>query len=213
MIGDISDMAARLRSLVPEGWFADDAVVLGGLLDGLGAAWACIYALIQFVVQQARISTASGIFLDMISVDFFGNSLPRLPLEQDSAYVRRIKNELLRPRGTRSAVSTALQQLTGRAPVIFEPALTSDTGGYTLGGVGYGVAGGWGNLSLPFQMFITAYRPQGSGIAQLAGYGTGGIPVYGDPDMEATPIADASIVSGIPRLLPAATVAWVRLSN
>jgi hypothetical protein len=213
MVGDVSDMAGRLRSLLPEGWFADDAVVLGGLLDGLGTAWACIYTLIQFVIQQSRISTASGIFLDMISVDFFGDLLPRLPLEQDSAFILRIKDNLLRPRGTRSAVSAALQQLTGRAPVIFEPALTSDTGGYSLGGVGYGAAGGWGNLSLPFQMFITAYRPQGSGIAQLAGYGTGGIPVYGDPDMEPTPIPDASIVSAILPLLPAATVAWIRISN
>jgi hypothetical protein len=149
----------------------------------------------------------------MISVDFFGNSLLRLPLEQDSAFEIRIKNDLLRPRATRSAVSIALQQFTGRAPLIFEPALTSDTGGYTLGGLGYGVAGGWGNLSLPFQAFITAFRPQGSGIAQLAGYGTGGIPAYGNPDMEPTPIPDASIFAAIPPLLPAATIAWVRISN
>jgi hypothetical protein len=206
-------MAGRLRALLPSGWFADEAPVLTGLLQGMGAAWACIYGLIQFVIQQARISTATGVFLDLISSDFFGNLLPRLGLEQDSAFLQRIKDELFRPRATRPALILALQELTGRTPIIFEPRLSSDTGGYTLGGVGYNVGGGWGNMSLPFQVFVTAYRPHGSGIALIAGYGTGGVPVYGDLTMEPPQILDAEIFSAIPPLLPAATVAWTRLSN
>jgi len=213
MIGDPANMANRIRALLPNGWFADDAVVLNGLLQGVGAAWTCIYGLVQFVILQARISTASGTFLDMISVDFFGTFLPRLGLEQDDAFLVRIKNELLRPRGTRTALATALEQLTGRAPIIFEPALTSDTGGYSLGGIGYTVAGGWGNLALPFQMFVTAYRPHGSGIAYFAGYGTGGIPVYGNLSMEPPQILDSDILSLIRKVLPAATIAWTRISN
>lgn len=213
MLGDTTDMARRVRALVPQGWFNDQTPVLDGLLQSVGTAWSLSYGLINFVVQQARISTASGIFLDLISSDFFGTDLPRFNNEQDKTFVLRIKQELLRPRGTRAAVILALQQLTGRAPAIFEPALTSDTGGYTLGGVGYCVSGGWGNLALPFQSFITAYRAEGSGIAQIAGYATGGVLAYGDLSMEPLQISDADIIAAIPPLLPAATTAWVRISN
>jgi hypothetical protein len=213
MLGDSSDMAGRMRALLPNGWFADDAPVLTGLLQGIGTAWSCIYFLIEFAIQQSRISTATGIFLDMISSDFFGSLLPRVDLEPDSLFLQRIKYELLRPRATREALILALQELTGRAPIIFEPRLTSDTGGYTLGGVGYNTAGGWGNISLPFQVFVTVYRPRGIGIANIAGYGTGGIPVYGNSTMEPPQMTDAQIYSAIPPLLPAATVAWTRLSD
>jgi hypothetical protein len=213
MTGDPSDVASRFRALLPNGWFGDDTPVLTGLLQGIGAAWACIYDLIQFVTQQARIATATGIFLDMISYDFFGGRLPRLGIEQDGMFRQRIQSELLRPRATRAALVLALQELTGRKPLIFEPRLTSDTGGYALGGVGYNVAGGWGNMSLPFQLFVTAYRPQNSGIALVAGYGTGGIPVYGDLAMEPPQILDSVILAAIPPLLPVATVAWTRVSN
>jgi hypothetical protein len=211
MIGDPADMARRLRAVIPFGWFSDSAVILQDLLESLGAAWSLTYGLIQFVVQQTRILTATGRFLDAISVDFFSNQLPRRSMEDDSGFLMRIENELLRARGTRAAVSRALQQLTGNTPSIFEPRLTSDTGGYTIGGVGYGVAGGWGCLRLPFQFFVTAYRPQGGGISQLAGYGTGGVPTYGSLDMVQSQVSDAAIFSSIPPLLPAATIAWARI--
>jgi hypothetical protein len=213
MIGDSADMGARIRAILPAAWFGDDEPVLTALAQGIGSCWSCIYGLIQFAITQARISTAQTEFLDLISVDFFGSRLPRLGLEQDSGFLIRIKNELLRPRATRSALILALTQLTGRAPVIFEPSLASDTGGYCLGGVGYAVAGGWGNLGLPFQAFITAYRPSASGIALLAGYGSGGVPVYGSLSMEPTQILDANIYAEIAAVLPAATIAWARISD
>jgi hypothetical protein len=213
MTGDPADMARRMRALLPQGWFGDVAPVLSGLLTGMGTAWSCIYALIQFVAGQARLRTATGSFLDLTSIDYFGGALPRFGDEEDSAFRLRIEHELLRPRGTRAALILAIKQLTGRAPTIFEPALTSDTGGYAIGGVGYGVAGGWGNLALPFQFFVTAYRPHGSGIALLAGYGSGGIPVYADLSMEPPQIRDADIIDTVPRLLPVATIAWMWISN
>jgi len=211
MIGDPADMARRLRAVIPFGWFSDSAAILQGLLESLGTAWSLTYGLIQFVIRQTRILTATGQFLDAIGADFFSNQLPRRSMEDDSGYLTRIENELLRARGTRAAISVALQQLTGNAPSIFEPRLTSDTGGYAIGGVGYGVAGGWGCLSLPFQFFVTAYRPQGGGISQLAGYGTGGVPTYGSLDMVQSQVSDAAIFSSIPPLLPAATIAWARI--
>ncbi len=114
---------------------------------------------------------------------------------------------------TRSALVTALAELTGADPIIFEPARTSDTGGYRVGGVAYGVSGGWGNLALPYQLFITIARPVGGGIAQLAGYGTGGIPVYGSVSWETANISDAELFAAVPPLLPAGTIAWCRLSG
>ncbi len=215
MLGDADDMAGRLRAILPAGWFGEAAStpVLGSLLLSVGNAFASFWSLLQSVILQVRISTASGSFLDMISTDFYGSSMVRLLDEQDGAFRVRLVNGLLRPRGTREALSLALLQLTGKSPVIFEPARTSDTGGYSIGGIGYGQGGGWGNLSLPFQFFITIYRPSGGGIAELAGYGTGGIPVYGSLTMEPASLPDSAIVASVPPLLPVATIAWMRLAD
>jgi hypothetical protein len=213
MIGDAGDMQRRLLALLPAGWFGDDAPVLGQLLLGLGNGFSAFWTLLQTVMAQTRILTASGVFLDMIAADFFGSDLVRLPDEPDGAFGERIHEELLRPRGTRAAVALALFELTGRQPAIFEPARTTDTGGYTIGGIGYGAGGGWGSLALPFQFFVTAYRPSGGGIAQLAGYGTGGIPVYGSLSMQAQRVTDSFIQSSIPPLLPVATTAWMNIAN
>ena len=208
MVGDPSDMAVRMRAVVPKGWFGDETPVLDGLLQGLGVAWSFIYSFLQFTILQARISTATGTFLDMIGVDFFGPYLVRFGAEADDAFRQRVKDELLRPRATREALILALQELTGRPPLVFEPSLPSDTGGYAVGGVGFGVAGGWGNLALPFQSFITAYRPAGTGLPYLAGYSTGGIPVIGALSLEPSQIRDADINAAITRVLPASVVAW-----
>lgn len=222
MIGDIADMAGRLLALLPAGWFGDTTPVLTALLQGLGAAFSRFWSLLQAVILQTRIKTATGMFLDLISADFFGVRLLRFVDESDAAFQTRVLQALLRPRATRSALTTALLQLTGSAPVIFEPARTTDTGGYTIGGIGYGSGtgatgfesgGGWGSLALPYQFFITVFRPAGGGIAELAGYGTGGIPVYASLSMEVTGIADSFIQAAVPPLLPAGTTAWMRLSG
>jgi hypothetical protein len=213
MIGDAGDMARRLLAMLPAGWFGDTAPVLASLLQGLGTSFAGFWTLLQSVTAQSRIRTATGTFLDLISADFFGAGLVRFADEQDDAFRARIMDGLLRPRATRAALTLALQELTGRPPVIFEPGRTSDTGGYTIGGVGYGAGGGWGCLGLPYQVFVTAFRPSGGGIAEFAGYGTGGVPVYGSLTMENDPVSDAVIQTAIPGLLPAATTAWMRISN
>jgi hypothetical protein len=213
MLGDATDMAGRMQVTLPFGWFADDAPVLQAVLQGVGTAWASCYTLLQVLILQTRIITATGEFLDFISTDFFGTTLLRLNGESETSFLQRILFELLRPRGTRDAITVALNELTGQTPDIFEPARTTDTGGYNLGGCGFGVAGGWGNLDLPFQFFITVYPPVGGGIANLAGYGTGGVPVRGSLAMEATQLTDADLFAAIPPLLPAGTIAWARISS
>jgi hypothetical protein len=210
MIGDTNDMISRLWRVLPNRWFNQAAPLLSGVLTGLGTGWAAIYTLITVVLAQARIASSTGAFLDSAAFDFFGDTLPRWPDETDAAYLIRIEQEMLRPRGTRAAVILALTELTGTAPIVFEPALTSDTGGYTLGGVGYGVAGGYGNLMLPYQAFVTATRPVGGGIAQLAGYGTGGYLAYGNlPAVQ----MDAQIYATVAATTPIGTVAWTRITS
>jgi hypothetical protein len=222
--GDQNDIAARIASVLPNGWFPDqaDAPTLWGILTGFGAVWAPIYSLLVWVQLQTRIKTATGANLDLISLDFFGNWLPRRTGESDTAFVARIEKELFRPKGTRAAVVQQLTDLTGQLPRIFEPRLTSDTGGYTIGGIGYGAGGGYGSLLLPFQFFVQAYFAVPSGIANVGGYylgsgsagggyGAGAIE-YGDLAEAPGLIADADIYAGINNVRPAATIAWVAIS-
>jgi hypothetical protein len=223
MIGDSNDMAGRLRTILPAGWFgeADATPILTSLLLGLGTGFSSFWLLLQSVIAQTRIRTAYGNFLDMISADFFDAGLVRLPDEQDDAFRTRILEAILRPRATRAAVTLALTQLTGHSPIIFEPANTADTGGYSVGGIGYGAGeaggggggGGWGSLALPFQFFITVFRSSGGGISEIAGYGSGGVPVYGSLSMETAGLPDRAIIAAVPPLLPAATTAWMRLAG
>jgi hypothetical protein len=132
--------------------------------------------------------------------------------------------EMFRERATRLAVESVLQNLTGRVPVIFESARTTDTGGYTSfagqgGGIAYNAAGGWGNLNLPFQCFVTAYRPNEGGIGQVTGWGdfAGGYGVgaieYASLAMVQSQVTDADIYSAIMGVLPAATIAWTNITD
>jgi hypothetical protein len=224
-IGDISDFVRRLRAALPTRWFPDIAPVLTGMLTGFAEVWAFLYALLIYVIQQSRIATATGVFLDIIALDFFQGRIIRNVGEPDTHFRLRILSEILRPRATRAAVSQALTDLTGIPPIIFEPSLTSDTGGYNLGGVGYNVAGGWGSLLLPFQAFITAFRPSGGGISGVSGYGniavgistTGGLGGYGqgaiewaDLEMVQGAITDADIYATVAAAMPAATIGWTQ---
>jgi hypothetical protein len=130
--------------------------------------------------------------------------------------------EMFRERATRLAVESVLQDLTGRSPIIFEPTRTTDTGGYTSlsgqgGGFAYNMAGGWGSLELPFQCFLTAYRPNAGGIGQVtgwgnfaAGYGVGAIE-YASLGMVQAQVTDADIYSAIKGVLPVATIAWTNI--
>lgn len=212
MAGDAADMLGRLKAVLPSRWFGDSTPVLDGLLSGLAAAWVSIYALLQAVRGEARIGTASGQFLDAASADYFGY-LPRWPGEADDSFRRRIQQELLRPRTTRAALALALDELTGRAPLIFEPARAADTGAWNTGVLAWGMAGGYGSLLLPYQAFITAYRPHNSGIADIAGYGTGGPLAYASLAMIEAAVTDADINASIARVLPLASIGWTRISS
>ena len=226
MTGDQTDMMARLKSVLPLRWFSDTTPVLDAVLSGLADVWSWAYGLVAFARQQTRIATAAGIWLDMIANDLFGAWLSRRPSEADDAFRQRIKQEIARPRATRDAIVVALTQLTSRTPVIFEPAQAGDTGGWggvAAGGpaanaLGYGAAGAWGSLGMPFQVFVTAFRPADGGIAAVAGwdgpagYGAGAIE-YGSLAMITGPVTDADIYAAVAAVMPAAGTAWIQISN
>jgi hypothetical protein len=116
-------------------------------------------------------------------------------------------------------LSKALQNLTGRTPIIFEPLNAFDTGGYNSNTLGYGVAGGYGSNTLPYQFFVTAFRPNATPVSNAGGYneGPGGYNTapmfYADTEQAPGAIDDADIYAAAAAVLPVASIAWTKISN
>jgi hypothetical protein len=219
MTGDLTDMRGRLKSVLPARWFGDTTPILDALLCGLAAAWSGLYGLLAFAAAQTRIATAGAPFLDIASADYFGAALPRRAGESDGAFSLRLRANLTAPRATRAALIAALTSLTGRPPAIFEPLNAGDTGGYGAGTLGYGVAGGYGCRNLPFQFFVTGFRPDATPASNAGGYvvGPGGYNtapmVYADLADIPGAVTDADIYAAAAAVLPTACTAWMTLSN
>jgi|SRR5580698_637270 hypothetical protein len=225
MVGDLADFVGRLRTLLPRRWFGDASPNLEALLQCIATPWSWLYASVQFTVQQTRIATATGRWLDLIGGDFFGAAVLRLNGESDARYRSRIQYLLFRQAATRQAVALAVEHLTGSQPQIFEPGNPADTGAYSSsapnGGVGLGVAycvaGGWGSLAMPYQFFLTMKRPAITGLASVAGYrdvGSGygvGSSSYVDLGLASGGLTDDELLAAVSDLLPICAIAWVRL--
>ncbi|MEN7527033.1 hypothetical protein [Cupriavidus sp. DL-D2] len=219
--GDQQDVYRRLRGYLPP-WFGDEAdtQIINGLLNGLAYAGAYVYGLLAYARLQTRIKTATDGWLDMIAADFFGSALLRAANQSDESFRARILINIFRERATRAGLIRILQDLTGRTPVIIEPLRPADTGAYGGPTIGYGVAGAYGSMLMPFQAFVTAFRPAGSGIPLIAGYGvsTGG---YGQPSrasyasmaMIQGSVTDADIYAAVDSVKPVATIVWTRISG
>lgn len=221
-IGDTTDIVARIRSVLPP-WFGDEenSPILTAVLTGFATGYAVIYDMIQFVKLQTRVATATGGFLDMIAFDFFGFRVLRKTGQSDVSFRARIITEILRPRGTRPSVIRVLEDLTGRTPTVFEPRRPADTGAWNNGAtLGYGMAGAYGSLSLPFQSFVTAYRPSGTGIPYVAGYGnsvgaynTPSRSEYGTMSAIEGAVLDSDIYAAVNSVRPVGTIIWVRIES
>ncbi|MDR3736026.1 MAG: hypothetical protein P4L10_10885 [Acidobacteriaceae bacterium] len=235
MIGDQLDMVGRLRALLPQGWFPTEetnsgtsstAPVLYSLLSGLGNGLAWGYSFIAFASAQILIATSTDIWLDLHAFDFLGTSLLRRLQESDSSFLVRVQDALFPAANTRAALIARLTQLTGRKPIVFEPTNPADTGAYGYGGLGYGVAGGYGSLLLPFQAFVTAFRPVGQGVPLLAGYsGNLSTPVYAplgygvglgsyvDIATAFDGVTDADIYATVAAVEPAGSIVWTNITS
>jgi hypothetical protein len=192
-VGSQVDILNRLQRLMPPGWFAQGATpIRDAMLTGIANALAFVFSLFTYLKLQTRTATATDGFLDLISLDYFGGKLPRAG-QPDPTYRAKIQASLFPQRNTRAAIIGVLTKITGRAPVVFEPARAADTGAYNNGTLAYGVAGGYGSLKYPYQSFVTAYRP-------LAGS-----PQFG--------ISDADIYAAVEGVRLGGSVCWVRILN
>lgn len=260
MIGDQNDILARIKNVLPP-WFGTNTPNLDIAFSGAASAFASIYSLIQYAGLQTRIQTSTDKWLDLTARDFFGLGFQRRVNEPDAAYVARILKEILRSRVTRAALSNALLDLTGLAPIIFEPARVMDTGafgtspptfvfGSMTGGlpdtgitadstvitadstlvttdasqVPFAGIGAWGSLNYHNQFFITAFRPPGASIPNVAGFCSYANPIAGggysfeSGFMEWVtlanvhgPITDAEIYATIARNIAAGVTAWTKI--
>ena len=216
-VGDQSDMLSRLKSLLPFGWFGDNNPILDALLWGYAQALSWGFSLYLYAQAQTRIKTASDGWLDIIGLDFFGNNLLRVAGQLDSSYRNRILINIFRERATRYGMAQVLFDLTGRWPVIVEPAKPDDCGclGLTLG---LGVSGPIGSTSCPYQAFVTAYRPLGNGAANWPGVTTNwfGLSTTSGllPSSQLFPeVSDADIVAAIEATKVYGTTVWYRITN
>ena len=207
----------RLKALLPAQWFQDATPVLDTVLSGVGKGLSDVYDLTVYAKLQTRISTATDLFLDLIAFDFFGGTLPRRTGESDPAFRTRIQTQLLLERGTRKGLRIALETLTGRTPMIFEPRNTADAGGYNRrsfynGGSRFGAI-------LPFQVFVIAYRP----VAQLGGkfsaFNTAPAAFnskkasYGNLAQSTAAVTDQDILNLIDAVKPVGTIVWVQIQS
>lgn len=220
MTGDQLDMYARLKSWMPSTWFTDNNPTLDALLNGLASTGSFIYSQYAYAIQQSRINTATGDTLDAVAKDFFGVNVVRGVNQSDASFRADISIGLFRERTTRGAVVNALLSLTGQAPMVFEPASAADSGAYNAGTLAYDVGGGYGDLTLNNQAFVTAYRPAGSGTPMVGGYDSpvGGydspsLLEYASISMGQAAISDAQILSAINAVRPIGMKVWVQILN
>jgi hypothetical protein len=216
-VGDQNDMLSRLQRLLPGGWFGDDNPIRDAVLWGYSQALAWGYTLYLYAQAQTRIKTATDGWLDMIGLDFFGSSLIRYSDQADSSYRNRILINIFRERATRLAMEQVLYDLTGRMPVIVEPAKPDDCGclGQTLG---LGVSGPLGSTSCPYQAFVTAYRPAGSGAANWPGiktsvFGLGQTSGLIPQSQLFSEVSDDDIVAAIEANKAYGTTVWYRIAS
>ncbi len=192
VIGSQADILNRLQQLMPHGWFQNGLSPLrDGLLTGIANMLASVFSLLVYVRLQSRIATATDGFLDMIAADFFGTSLQRRLNQSDVSYRTVIKRQMFQQKSTRQAISGILTTVTGIAPLIIEPGRAADTGAYTIGNVAYNTAGCYASLNVPYQSFVTAYRPR-PGTAQFG-------------------LADSDIYAAVESVRMGGTIIWLRI--
>lgn len=197
-VGDQDDFLGRLKAVLPNGWFPSpnpdgttDTPILDGVLAGFANCFAWLFSLIAFVNLQGRLLTATGVFLDILGLDFLGTSIVRQGGQSDTSWRNRIIAEILSPKATRPALIARLTALTGRAPIIFEPSMPMDAGCLTIGTFACGVGSGLGNYTnMQFQCFVTAFRPTDGRV-----------------------VTDADIYAAVVSCSSAATIAWTRIMN
>ena len=226
-IGDSNDIFARLKAALPQRWFgstSDSMPVVDSLLTGITTALSFIYSLYLYAKLQTRILTATDGWLDMVAADFFGTSVLRKAGQSDASFRANIIANMFRIRATRPAMVKVIADVTGFAPIIFEPNRPFDTGCMnTPASVGFCGVARMGSVGVPCTAMITAYRPKATG-AQAGGAYTDApvISAMNTPlaqsytnslALSASSVTDADIYAAIDLCKPIGTVMWVAITN
>lgn len=198
-VGDQRDIARRLKEVIPPSWYPDPATNEHGFLQGFANIASGLYALISFSKLQMRLSTMTGMFIDLFAYDHLGRTISRKVNETDDAWRARVQTALTEQRVTRSGMSQAIFNLTGKLPIIFEQWNPGDAGAWassvspttntcffawgtrgsatgiingwtSAGGSGFGGAGAWGSRSMPNACFMTVFRPGLQGVPSRGGW-------------------------------------------
>ena len=216
-IGDQQDMLTRLRALMPKSWFPVSAPNESAKLSGAAWALSTAYAQLAYVALQTRIKSATDGWLDIISADFFGTRLPRLTNEQDEPFRARILANLFVKGPRRVDMINVLTLLTGRAPAIFEPSNADDSGAWDAPfywDAGVSAGGAWGD-PLPYQSFITVYRPS-QALVSLGEWDAWRFAwdAYGAwSDSSPNAITDAALIAAVESTRALATIVWMRIAD
>jgi hypothetical protein len=239
-IGDPSDILRRLIRELPSRWWSTPAPIRDAILGGFSDVLAQAQTFFFYAKTQMRLATASGFWIDLFSYDYLGLTTVRRATETDAFYAARVKKELVRERVTRAGMIQAIIDLTGMVPVVIEPFMGGDVGGWSTGvgssatpapwgwGTGTPLAGaypGWGS-SIPNQVFMTVYRSGiGVGVANVGGWSTGvgssatptlmgwsqGAGEWVSEDLIVGAVTDQDIYDTINRTKPVGVTIWVQL--
>jgi hypothetical protein len=225
MLGDQTDFLNRIQGLLPQGWFpvtgetdtSSASPILDALLSGAAAQFSALWTQQQYVRAQTRISTATGIQLDIIALDYLGPAFVRRDTDTDATFRARILAQLLAPRGTRESITLAIQNLCGTTPLIIEPGYAQDTGGWDTAGLAWDTAGCWGSTNMPFEVLVTVYYSPAIGIPDLGGFDSGGggwdagALAWVDDSMVAETVTPDDVYATVASCMPIASVAWVQI--
>lgn len=211
MIGDITDLAARLKAQIPPSWFKSSPK-FDATLQGPAWALSTIYSQITYAALQTRIATATDGYLDIIANDFFGANLLRLTNETDGAYRTRILANLFVKGPTRANMSAVLTLITGRTPDIFEPSNTNDSGGWDGAFYWDTGVGKWG-APMPYQSFVTAYRPltNAQSLGELDSFRWSWDSYGAWSDQQITSVTDAAIIAAVESTRMTGSIVWMRI--
>lgn len=219
MIGDQNDITNRIYRWLPSRWFpTGPGTLVYAVVSGLAGGLAAVYALIAYAGMQIRIATATDGFLDLISGDYFGDTLPRNQGELDSVFSARIRREIMRERDTRRAIDRIIFDTTGNHPTIIEPNRTSDIGCWRQG-FAWGT-GNYGSRGLPFQLFVTTPRENPNPFPIMMGWRAtlgayrGPYAAYALPSIFPPPQPpDAAIIAAIEKVRAAGITVWLSLTD
>lgn len=167
-LGDFNDIILRFNTYLVR-WFGDEPPVVDSIIEGYAEVWAWFYLQYTYLRKQTRIKTATDVYLDLVSQDFFGEELPRKNNESDGNFRIRLLLNLFREKATREGMRKVLYDLTGFEPIIIEPYRPLDTGAYNVATtMGYNVAGRYSGANLQYQAYIIVFRPLFNGVGNFA---------------------------------------------